>query len=263
MVLAAPADKRGREEVSEERNAHVRVGSMSDTGQNPLNSLPLKFLVVSHDLQVIRTIQSTLEELGSETVAYADSVEAAACVWDSTFDGFFLDAEMPHPDGFELASCVRESSPNARAPIVIFSEVADGETMRRSFRAGATFFLRKFRLQEQVKCLYNAARGATLEERRSHQRGPLQAKVECRLGDRRFESSGLNISESGMLLEPSRGLEVGQEFDLAFNLPGFPEQLKSRARVVRKEPPDRIAAEFVSISSEEKAAIRRHVLQAP
>ncbi|HMD98093.1 MAG TPA: response regulator [Terriglobia bacterium] len=236
---------------------------MSDTGQNPLDSLPLKFMVVSHDLQVIQTIQSTLEELGSETVAYADSVEAAACVWDSTFDGFFLDAEMPHPDGFELASCVRESSPNAKAPIVIFSEVANGETMRRSFRAGATFFLRKFRLQEQVKCLYNATRGATLEERRSHQRGPLQARVECKFGDRRFESSSLNISECGILLEPSRGLEVGQEFDLVFNLPGSPEQLKSRAKVVRKEPPDRIAAEFISIGLEEKAAIRHHVLHTP
>jgi CheY-like chemotaxis protein len=236
---------------------------MSDTGQSPLNSPPLKFLVVSHDLKAIRTIQSTLEELGSETVAYADSVEAAACVWDTTFDGFFLDAEMPHPDGFELASCVRGSSPNAKAPIVIFSEVADGETMRRSFRAGATFFLRKFRLQEQVKCLYNAARGATQEERRSHHRGLLQARVECKLGDRHFESSGLNISESGMLLEPSRGLEIGQEFDLAFNLPGFPEQLKLRAKVVRKDPPDRIAAEFISTGVEEKAAIRRHILQAP
>ncbi|MGO9270431.1 MAG: response regulator [Terriglobia bacterium] len=236
---------------------------MSDTGQNPLGSTPLKFLVVSHDLQVIRTIQSTLEESGSEVVAYADSMEAAARVWDCAFDGFFLDAEMPHPDGFELASCVRASSPNAKAPIVIFSEVADGETMRRSFRAGATFFLRKFRLQEQVKCLYNATRGASLDERRRHQRWTLQAQVECKLGDRRFELSGLNISESGMLLEPSRGLEVGQELDLAFNLPGVPEQLKLRAKVVRKEPPDRIAAEFVSMSLEEKAAIKDHALRAP
>jgi CheY-like chemotaxis protein len=237
--------------------------SMSETGQNALNSLPLKFLVVSHDLQVIRTIQSTLEELGSETVVYADSVEAAACVWDSAFDGFFLDAEMPHPDGFELASCVRASTPNARAPIIIFSEVADGETMRRSFRAGATFFLRKFRLQEQVKCLYNATRGSTLEERRRHQRAPLQVKVEGRLGDRRFEATGLNISEGGILLEPSRGLEVGQEFDLVFNLPGAAEQLKARGKAVRKEPPDRIAAEFTNLSPEEKAAIRHHVQHAP
>ena len=236
---------------------------MSDTGQDPLNSLPLKFLVVSHDPRVIRTIQSTLEELGSETVAYADSMEAAACIWDRAFDGFFLDAEMPHPDGFELASCVRSSSSNAKAPIVIFSAVADGETMRRSFRAGATFFLRNFRLQEQVKCLYNATRGATLEERRRHQRWPLQAKVECKLGDRRFESTGLNISEGGILLEPSRGIEVGQEFDLAFNLPGAPEQLKVRAKVVRKEPPDRIAAEFINLSSEQKTAIRSLILHAP
>ena len=66
-----------------------------------------------------------------------------------------------------------------------------------------------------------------------------------------------------MLLEPSCGLEIGQEFDLAFNLPGFPDQLKLRAKVVRKEPPDRIAAEFVGSGSEEKAAIRRHVLQVP
>ena len=236
---------------------------MSDTGQNPLSLMPLKFLVVSHDPQVIRTIQSTLEESGSEVVAYADSMEAAACVWDRAFDGFFLDAEMPHPDGFELASCVRASSPNAKAPIVIFSEVADGEAMRRSFRAGATFFLKKFRLQEQIKCLYNATRGVSLEERRRQERWTLQAKVEGRLGDRRLDWSALNISETGMLLEPSRGLEVGQEIDLAFHLPGLPQPLKLRAKVVRKEPSDRIAVEFVNMALEEKASIRHHIQHAP
>ncbi len=66
-----------------------------------------------------------------------------------------------------------------------------------------------------------------------------------------------------MLLEPSHGLEVGQEFDLAFNLPGIPEQLKLRAKVVRKEPSDRIAVEFVNMGLEEVAAIRSHVQHAP
>jgi len=236
---------------------------VSDASQQPVDSVSLKFLVVSHDLQIIRTIQSTLEELGSETVAYADSSEAAACVWDRAFDGVFLDADMPHPNGFELAGCVRASSVNAKIPVVVFSEVADGETMRKSFRAGATFFLRKFRLQEQVKCLYNATRGATLEERRSHARWSLQAKVECKFGNRRFDSTSVNISEASILLEQSGGLRVGQEFELAFNLPGVPEQLKSRARVVRREPPDRIAAEFVSMSREAKSAIRSYVANAP
>lgn len=238
------------------------MGSMADTGQNAPNSPPLTFLLVSHDLQVIRTIQSTLQELGAEAVAYSDCVEAAACVWDAAFDGFFFEAEMPHPDGVELAVCVRASSLNSKAPVVIFSEVADGETMRKSFRAGATFFLRKFRLPEQVKTLYNATRGS-LQERRGHQRAPFQARVECRLGDQRFELSGLNVSESGMLLEPSHGLEVGKELDVAFSLPGVLVPLKLRAKVVRKEPADRIAVEFAGASAKAKAAIRSLVLPAP
>jgi hypothetical protein len=82
---------------------------MSDTSQNRLNPLPLKLLVASPDLQLIRTIQAGPEELGSPASAYADSLEAPAWVWDCAFDRFFLDTAMPQPVDFQLG-CGRASS---------------------------------------------------------------------------------------------------------------------------------------------------------
>ena len=59
------------------------------------------------------------------------------------FDGIFLDLEMPRPDGFQLASLIRDSSWNKSTPIIIVTGRDDLHTMHQAFSFGATFFLQK------------------------------------------------------------------------------------------------------------------------
>jgi len=135
----------------------------------------------------------------------------------------------------------------------------DVETMRAGFRAGITFFLAK---PPDVKYLGNLLRvmhGAMLRERRSYVRLPLRTILNCSTEKTQFKAVSVNIGEGGMLLEPSGGLEVGQEVELRFALPQNPQILNPRASVVRRAPPDRIAVHFSELSPEDRKAIQQFI----
>jgi c-di-GMP-binding flagellar brake protein YcgR len=138
----------------------------------------------------------------------------------------------------------------------------DVETMRKGFKAGATCFLGKPINKERLYALIKAMRGAMLKEKRRHTRLPFRITVTCRVGphfDRHFISTSSTISESGMSLELSGGLDAGQELQLEFAMPDFAKVLKVRARMVRSAPPDLIGVEFVNLQESSREAIQRYV----
>lgn len=216
-------------------------------------------MVVDDELDVLKLIKAMVEPLGCEVLTMADSREAARRLESEKFDGVFVDVRMPHLDGFELTRRVRASALNRGAPVVMLTGFDDVETMRQGFRVGATFFLGKPFTRERIHSLFGAVRGALLREKRHHTRLPLRTTVDCTCDQKHFKAGSLNLGESGMLLEPSGGLAVGQEFDLTFEVPEAPARLQVRARAVRKEPPDRIAVEFLAPALEAREAIQRYI----
>jgi two-component system chemotaxis sensor kinase CheA len=99
----------------------------------------MRLLVVDDDPQVLTAIES----LGYEVLALADSREAASHVGREKFDGAFLDAQMPHLDGFSLTEAIRKSPSNSKIPVVMLTGHDEAETMRAGFKAGISFFLGK------------------------------------------------------------------------------------------------------------------------
>ena len=221
--------------------------------------MSLKLLLVDDDPDVLQVLKQLLQALSYEVLATRDSREAAQRIDHEKFDGVFVDAHMPHMDGFALARHIRASTSNGSAPIIMLTGYDDVDTMRAGFRAGITFFLGKppeiNRLNGLLRCLHDAM----LREKRSYVRLPLRTVVTCRFGEHQFTSTSLNISEGGMLLGYSGGLAMGDEMAVRLSLPGWPEILNPRAVVIRKEPPDRLALHFVSITSEERKVIRDYI----
>ena len=248
--------------------------------------MSLKIMVVDDEPDVLKLIKSIVEPLGYEVLALADSREAARRLESEKFDGIVLDILMPHLDGFELARRARASSLNGGAPVLMITGLNDIDTMRKCFSLGVTFFLNKPFTYERLYSLFSAARGSMLRERRRYARLPFCTTVECKfgkLGEKHFRAVSLNLGESGMLLEPSGGLEVGQEVVLEFTLPqtrdaqaaavkgpgksSFPEPTAPgsglrtiRAKVVRKALPDRIAVQFANLTLEDRELIQRYIM---
>ena len=95
-------------------------------------------------------------------------------------------------------------------------------------------------------------------ERRKHSRFPVHLRIEYRrgIGSRSYFGQLLDISESGVLLHLSEGMEVGQDLRLKIFIgSGIPKFIEARVRVVwrqfKKGAPYRIGARFIHISSEE------------
>jgi CheY-like chemotaxis protein len=221
--------------------------------------MAMTLLVVDDDQDVLKIVKQLLQSFGYGVLALADSREAAARVDRQKFDGAFIEARMPHLDGFALARHIRRSSSNSSIPIFMLTAFDDLETMRAGFRAGITFFLSKPPDLHQLHGLLIQMRSAMLREKRSYVRLLLRTVVHCRAGENQFTTVSLNLGEGGMLLESSGGLGEGQEVELRFSLPPSGVLLNPRARVVRREPPGRMAVQFTSLTPEERQAIQTYI----
>jgi CheY-like chemotaxis protein len=250
-----------------------------------LGVMALKILAVDDEPGVLNLLKTMVEPLGYEVVTLADSRQAALRIEDEKFDGILLDVLMPHLDGFELTRRIRSSRLNFGVPIVMLTSLNDVGTMRKGFTLGVTFFLGKPFTRERIYGLFKAARGSFLREKRLRARLPFRTTVKCKIGqfgERQFRSGSLDIGVGGLLLEPSGGLDVGQELFLEFMLPPGSatmapvedkprkslfhdapareeEPRQVRAKVVYREPPDRIAVEFVLPPADVLEAIQRYI----
>ena len=224
--------------------------------------MALKIIAVDDELEVLQLLKLMVEPLGCEVLMVKDSRDAARLLESEKFDGVVLDVRMPHMDGFELTQRIRKSGINRQVPIVMLTGLDDAATMRKGFNAGVNFFLAKPFTRERIVGLFNAARGAMLNEKRKNMRLPFRATVTCRWSGNRqgqFKTGSINVGENGMLLAPSGGLELGQEIELEFEFPASNQPVNSRAKVIRRNQPDQIAVEFVSLAAKARDAIRAYI----
>jgi CheY-like chemotaxis protein len=224
-----------------------------------LADMSMKILVVDDDPDVLKLTKTVIQSLGYEVLALTDSQQAAQRTMHEKFDGVFVDARMPVMDGFELVRHIRNSKTNNAVPIVMLTGYDDVETMRAGFRSGITFFLGKPPEIRQVSNILKLMQNVMLREKRSYVRLPLRTVVTCRSDPHRFTSASLNISEGGMLLETSGGLEVGREVELRFSVPQTSLVLNPRATVIRRGAPDHMAVQFHDLSVEDRNAIQGYV----
>ena len=246
----------------------------------------VRVLVVDDEPAVLELIRTTVQALRwCEVLTLSNSRAAATCLARQKFDGVIVDAHLRDLDGFGVTECARTSPLNAGIPIVMLTDDHDINTMRRGFKAGVTFFAAKPSTRERVYRLFSAVRGTMLREQRRHHRLPFRTSVVCRWKNHEvghFMAESLEISEGGMSLTPSGGLEVGQEAELEFVLPQAsgsakpavqkpgrslfhePEAAldgpqKLRAKVRYRTPQDAIGLEFVSLAPACREVIRRYI----
>lgn len=221
--------------------------------------MALKIMLVDDEPGVLRFLCELMLPAGYEVALLSDSQEAAARVDREKFDAVFVDAQMPHLDGFELTRRIRASRSNSRVPVVMLTAWDDAETMRKAFKEGITFFLGKPITPKKLQGLLRVLHGPALRERRRYARLPLRTAVNCKTASKNLQSVSLNISESGMLLERSGGIVPPEVVVLAFSLPDTARTLFPQARAVRTDPAERLAVNFTEVTPDDQAHIQEYV----
>jgi len=220
---------------------------------------PLKLLVVEDDLASLELMTEVFQSLKAVVLPLSDSRKATAVIDHERFDGIFLDLEMPHVNGFQLAQKVRQSSLNKSTPVVIVTGREERDTMHQSFSTGATFFLQKPVDRQKLTSLYRTVRGPIFENRRRYLRVPLQTAVTCRVGHKDLRGRTWNISQGGIQLEVD-GLKMGDSVHLSFRLPNSSAVIDALGDVAWTKD-DRQGIHFTKMGLQNQEEIRDFIAQ--
>ena len=222
--------------------------------------MSLKIMIVDDDPVTLKLMRSLVVPLGHRVLTFDDSQKAGQQAVKQRFDVVFVGVHISHPDGLELAHQIRNSQPNRETTIVMLSATNDIEILRKAFSEGATFVLTKPVAAARLIPMLTAMESPGWKRRRHAARLPLLTEVNCKWGDRQFPLRSMNISETGMLLQPSVDVEEGQEVSLEFKIPEVGASLNVRARIVRKDGTERVGIEFSGLAPEDRNAIQLYLM---
>ena len=222
--------------------------------------MALKIMFVGHDPEALKSARSTIVPQGHGLITFGDSHEAAERARKERFDAFFLDMEMRDLDAFELLRQILKSDLNSEATTVMVTPSDDIPVMRKAFSEGATFCLHKDVLLNRLPPLLAALNSLTWKFKLHAARLPIFTPVTCTVGEQSAVVNSANLSETGILVEPSIEAEIGQEIRLDFAIAEIGVSLSVRGRIVRKEGKHRMGVEFIGLETEERNAIQLYIL---
>jgi DNA-binding response OmpR family regulator len=217
----------------------------------------LKLLIVEDDIASLELMAEVFKSLQAEVHPISDSERASLLVNQQKFDGIFLDLEMPHLHGFDLARLIRKSSWNKSTPIIIVTGRDDRETMQQAFSIGATFFLQKPVDRQKLTALFRTVRGTLLENRRRSARVPLQTTVICHADYRTMRGVSWNLSQGGIQVEVGN-LQQGETVRLSFMLPQPRAEIDAIGVVVWVKE-RRQGIQFTKVSAQNQQAIQEFI----
>ena len=217
--------------------------------------MSLKIMIVDDEPASVQLMRSLATPLNHTVLALQDSQEAGQRTDKQRFDVVFVGM-----GGLELTRRIRNSQPNRETTIVVLSATEDIESLREAFGEGADLVLTKPISAVRLRPMLAAMDSPGWQGKRHAARLPLFTEVNCTWGDRQFPLRSMNISQSGMLLQPSVDVEVGQEVSLDFKITEVRASLNVRARIVRKEGTLRVAIEFIGLAPEDQNAIQLYVM---
>ena len=156
-----------------------------------------------------------------------------------------------------LAHRIRKSHANHGTPIVMLSSTDYIPSLRKAFGEGADMVIAKPVHADRLRRMLAAMDSPDWKHKRAAARLPLHTEVICTCDNQPHALHSLNISESGMLLQPSLDVAIGSEASLSFKIGEVRASLNLRARITRKEGNERVLpSSLFDLEPEDRNAIR-------
>lgn len=90
-------------------------------------------------------------------------------------------------------------------------------------------------------------------------RVPIHIRADAQVGEDLVEATILNLGLRGMLILSPAPLEMGQEIEFAFRIPGEKPLVTGSGRIARQASPTQYGVEFLRIDPEDEERLRRLV----
>ena len=127
-------------------NALVRGGApvveLKDAAPTPADNRPLA-MIVDDSITVRRVMERFLERNGMRVITAKDGMDAIDVLRESKPDIILLDIEMPHMDGYEFATHVRNDERVSDVPIIMITSRVGDKHRARAIEIGVNDYLGK------------------------------------------------------------------------------------------------------------------------
>jgi len=159
-------------------------------------------LIIDDEPANVKLLQKMLEKNGYQNVSgISDSRDVEGLCAGTEFDAFLLDIRMPHIDGYDVMTLLKEKFVNDYMPVLVLTAQIDRETRLKALKYGAKDFLTKpFDQIEALTRIHNLLEVRLMHKRVRDQNIILEEQVQQRtqeLYDTRHEI----ITRLGMAAE--------------------------------------------------------------
>ena len=204
----------------------------------------VRVLLVSGDIQTIDTLCEFMEKLAMHVEVCSDIASAAGKLCHSKFDGVIVDFH-DRAEALELLKKQREMTSYKSAVVIA---ILNNDEMPSAFRAGASFVLVRPLSPTVLMRTLRASYPLMVRERRRSFRCPVEIPIYISAGSRpEFMATSANISEGGIALTSTAGVQVGERVALRFALPGLQDTAQISAEVCWSDNAGRVGMEFVQL----------------
>jgi CheY-like chemotaxis protein len=197
---------------------------------------------------------------GFRVSTFENYQEAMQASGTQHFDILFVGIATAESEGLAIVRRARDSNLNRESTMVILAATDDIAVLRKALSEGADLVLTKPVVANRLRPLLVAMKARDWKLKKGAARMPLFAEVKCTWDEHEFALRSMNISESGMLLQPSLDIEIGQEVGLEFTIAELRASLTLLARIVRKEDKRSVAVQFIGLAPEDQNAIQLYVM---
>jgi two-component system, OmpR family, response regulator len=114
----------------------------------------MKVLLLEDEYMLRVSITEFLEELGLEVVGFSNGDRAFEAVYETHFDIYLLDVNVPGMNGFELLRALRKEG--NKTPAIFLTSMVNVDDLKEGYQSGCCDYIRKpFDLTElQIRILH-------------------------------------------------------------------------------------------------------------
>jgi CheY-like chemotaxis protein len=213
--------------------------------RSPATAIGVRVLLVSGDIQTIDTLCEFMGKMAMHVEVCSDFASATRKLCHSKFEAVVVDFKE-RAEALDLLKKSRQMTSHKAA--VVLAILNSNDEMPSAFRAGASFVLVKPLSPSVLMRTLKVSYPLMVNERRRSFRCPVQIPVYVSIGSQpEFMATSANISEVGIALTNSPGLQVGDRVALRLTLPHTQVAAKISAEVCWCDPAGSAGMEFVQV----------------
>lgn len=178
--------------------------------------ISLNVLIVEEDDNIVDTFRLELHPFRAH-VGRAKSLEEVFIEIElKKLDAVFVDLVHPDLDALHIIKGIRNSSSNSTVPIIALVPFEELGRLEAASHAGASHFLPKPIIWEQLHHLMKSIHWRLVDDRRHYRRVNAAFPVLCSFNERKVLARSVDISSSGILINVEDELPLGLEMAIAF-----------------------------------------------